>query len=61
MISRDSMGFTLVCDVCNTEAEETFDEFQDAVDFKKENGWRSRKAADGWQDLCPDCVKRGGQ
>ena len=54
---RRAEGFTLTCDFCGDEAEEQFEEFRDAVDFKKENGWRSVQNRNGeWRDLCPACT-----
>lgn len=56
----DNMGtlFVLECDWCGSDSGELFDEFMDAVEWKKErsNGWKSKKNPDGdWEDLCPDC------
>lgn len=53
----DDDGYELRCDSCGEAAEEQFDEFMEAVAFKKErsNGWRSRKRGGSWEDLCPDC------
>ena len=51
-------GFELCCDYCGDSADELFDTFQDAVDYKvdRENGWASVKGKDGeWQELCPSC------
>lgn len=46
----------LICDRCQIEAEDEFDSFADAIEYKKENGWRSRRLDDGtWVDICPDC------
>lgn len=50
--------FVLECDWCGSDSGELFDEFMDAVEWKKErsNGWKSKKNPDGdWEDLCPDC------
>jgi len=44
MIDRDYCGvYSLTCDICGSEADETFFEFYDAVEYKKQNGWRSQK------------------
>ena len=59
MIEKDLLGYyILTCDQCGKEAGEDFEEFHDAVDFKqdKSNGWRSRKVAGGWEDVCDDCA-----
>jgi hypothetical protein len=47
--------------VCDTDADQEFDEFAEAVEFKRENGWRSRKTAGHWEDLCPDCSKEASR
>lgn len=55
MIERQRDTCALVCDDCGEEIE--FDTFQECVDYKKENGWKSVKDCYGnWQDICPDCV-----
>jgi len=55
MIEGDNdFGYTLTCDICGEEID--FDDFYEAVDYKKENGWISRKDKYGyWEDICPDC------
>jgi hypothetical protein len=55
-IGRDE--FMLSCDNCGDECDDTFETFQDAVDFKKDrdNGWKAVKDFNGeWNDLCPSC------
>ncbi len=61
MIDKIFGEFHLVCDVCDEEANEVFDEFIDAVEGKKDLGWRSRKdPKKGWLDICPECQKKEG-
>jgi len=55
MIDKQSGRYHLICDICGEEAEETFDDFYDAVEYKKENGWKSQKRNSGWEDVCPKC------
>ena len=55
MIDRVYGKFELSCDVCGEPADEQFDSFQDAVDYKKSKGWESQRCGDIWQDACPDC------
>lgn len=51
---------TPTCDICGEALEAEF-EFQDAVDAKKDAGWKSQKLRDGsWQDLCPECQDKPG-
>ena len=59
-IDRDFDFFSLYCDICGEEAEEQFDEFEEAVDYKKANGWKSRKRNGEWEDICPDCADELG-
>lgn len=47
--------YELHCDRCEY-VEEGFDDFMDAVKFKKEYGWKSMKVRDGWEDICSTCV-----
>lgn len=54
----------MICDICEESPDEVFECFQDAVDYKKPNGWRSRKDAKGnWEDVCPECqgIKQEGK
>jgi hypothetical protein len=51
-------GFTLSCDYCGDECDESFETFLDAVAYKKDkdNKWASVKDKHGdWQELCPSC------
>lgn len=60
MIVREYGSFTLLCDICYEEDPHSFIDFYDAVDYKKENGWKSQKNDnDEWEDVCPKCVKKG--
>ena len=54
MIEREWDGFTLTCDICGHEIK-PFDSFQEAVQYKKDEGWRSQKRDGEWEDICPDC------
>ena len=56
MIERIGGQYYLYCDVCGEEAEESFFGFDDTVQYKKDNGWKSQKNEDGdWEDVCPNC------
>lgn len=55
MIEKDGGMYILICDICGEEANETFFDFYDAVQFKRENGWKSQKYNDEWEDVCPEC------
>lgn len=57
MIDGNGAYFELSCDICGDIADEEFDSFYEAVEWKKdkENGWISRKRAGDWEDVCPEC------
>jgi len=55
MIEEAYSRYYLVCDVCGKEADEIFYDFYDAVDYKRENGWKSQKHKGEWEDVCPEC------
>jgi hypothetical protein len=61
MIDNFEGLYTLECDICGQEANESFDSFYEAVEYKKDrsNGWHSRKENGEWLDICPDC--QGGR
>ena len=62
MIDKFGGSYILVCDVCGEDAREIFDEFYDAVAYKRWEGWKSRKDEDGeWLDVCPDCQEGWGE
>ena len=53
-ITKDYRGYVLYCDYCH-EVSGIYDYFDEAVEIKKENGWRSEKDGQVWRDICPDC------
>ena len=58
MIDKMYDGFYLYCDLCDGVAG-PFNYFDEAVDYKKENGWKSKKdKLKGWQDVCPECQRK---
>lgn len=47
-----------ICDICGDELFGQ-DEFGNAVERKKLNGWKSRKDENGdWIDICPECQRK---
>jgi hypothetical protein len=55
MIERNDDEYELICDHCE-DFVDGFDEFNDAVRYKKEYSWKSVKGAHGeWYELCPEC------
>lgn len=50
-------NYSLYCDICGEEVDKIFDDFYDAVDYKKEHKWRNQLKNNQWEDICPDCQK----
>ena len=48
--------YELYCDVCTESADMTFYDFNEAVEYKKAQGWKSREDDGGWYDICPECL-----
>lgn len=44
------------CDICGEELPGTYD-FYDAVESKKDAGWKSKKTDGKWEDICTECQK----
>jgi len=60
MINTFSGIYQIECNMCGGLAEEDFDSFREAVEYKKDknNGWISRKnELDEWEDICEECKK----
>ncbi len=55
MIDKNHGFYNLTCDICDEEADEVFSDFDEAVDYKKANSWKSQKINGVWQDVCPNC------
>ena len=55
MIDKYHGNYRLICDICEEQADKEFDSFDDAVDYKRNNGWKSQKKYGEWQDVCPEC------
>ena len=56
MIDKQFNSYVLICDICYDE-QEYFDSFDEAVEGKKELGWKSKKTINGWHDICPKCIE----
>lgn len=55
-IEKEGFLYCLYCDICGEKADESFNEFMDAVNYKKREGWRSQKNEyEEWEDVCPEC------
>lgn len=53
-IQKEINKFILQCDFCSNYIDD-FEEFQEAVDYKKANKWKSKNIKGEWFDQCPDC------
>ena len=51
---RGEWKYVLVCDECGREVK-YFNTFDEAVEYKRENGWKSKKDDGEWITICPDC------
>jgi len=56
-IEKELNSFILTCDNCGEELSESFDDFYEAVDAKKEYNWKSKKINGNWEDWCEECCK----
>jgi hypothetical protein len=55
MVERNGGEFELICDHCE-DSKKGFNEFDDAVRYKKAHGWKSvRGASKQWYELCRHC------
>ncbi|NLW90028.1 MAG: hypothetical protein GXY34_00285 [Syntrophomonadaceae bacterium] len=48
--------YDLICDNCGYIYDEPVIGFHDALDVKKEAGWKSKKRNGNWEDWCPECA-----
>lgn len=56
-IERYGNKYELQCDFCSNSIDDFLD-FQEAVDYKKANNWKSSKINGEWFDKCPHCLKK---
>jgi Fe2+ or Zn2+ uptake regulation protein len=58
MLEKMYKKHILICDKC--EVTYTFDDFIEAIEFKKEMKWKSifLNKENIWMDLCPDCKEK---
>ena len=55
MIQREGWNHSLICDHCE-DSKDGFEEFDEAVKYKKRNGWKSVQSTRGaWFEFCPKC------
>lgn len=58
MIIKNGRKYLLQCDYCSNYVED-FEEFIEAVGYKKANGWKAIRIGTEWIDKCPECQKKG--
>lgn len=54
MITKEYGKHILICDICEEKLDETFNSWQDAVDYRNDN-WDKVKITDVFEDVCPAC------
>ena len=58
MIDKINNVYKIICNACGKVFNIEFQSFQEAVMFKKKNGWRSvMLSASKWNEICPDCLE----
>ena len=56
MIDRQYGLYTVACDACGKELDGEYEEFADAVDGVKANGWKTVNNCGMWENYCPECA-----
>lgn len=57
MIEKQYGRYVGACDACGVELGAEYDDFQDAVDGMKANGWKTVKVGEDWANYCPECAE----
>jgi len=57
MIEKQGNYYILQCDFCSNNIDD-LEDFQDALDYKKLNNWKSVNIKGEWFDKCIDCIER---
>ena len=57
-IERYVNKYELQCDFCSNSIDDFMD-FQEAVEYKKANNWKSKNINGEWFDKCPECLEKG--
>ena len=45
----------LYCDVCGEKVEISFRTFDEIINYKKRNNWKSQRRNGEWEEVCPEC------
>lgn len=59
MIENSIGRYSLQCDFCSNYVDDLIS-FDEAVNYKKANGWKSQNIKGEWFDKCPNCLESGG-
>lgn len=54
MVLKEFQSYIIECDICG-EHVDNFKSFQDAIDYAKDNGWKSIKVGNEWMMECSNC------
>lgn len=57
MIKKEENTYILQCDFCSNCIED-FEDFYDALDYKKANKWKNVNFKDEWLDKCECCLEK---
>lgn len=57
IIDKINGTYKIICNVCGEIFSQNFEDFYEAVDFKKKERWVSRPISGGkWEEVCRDCL-----
>jgi Fe2+ or Zn2+ uptake regulation protein len=54
-IDVDGKVMHLYCDVCGEKTEMSFRTFDEIINYKKRNNWKSQRRNGEWEEVCPEC------
>ena len=58
MIDRQYGSYYAICDACGTALDSEYNDFQDAVDGMRADGWKTANVGGEWVNYCPECAAR---
>ena len=58
MIDKIHGEYYVYCDACGAMIDEPFDDFQDALDGMKAEGWKTVDIGGVWCNYCPECAAK---
>lgn len=54
-IEREKGNIIFVCNDCGERCETEVDDFKEALEILKDEGWKYEKIDNEWEHLCPQC------